>query len=158
MTISLIAWMAKNRTIWKDNQLPWDYPEDLKYFRKTTSGHPIIMWLTTYYSIWKPLPNRRNIVLSRQQLDIDWVEIFHSIKELINTLKAEDDNQEIFVIWWASIYNQFLPLADKIYLTKIKKEHDGDTFFPEFEKDFKEISREKQDELDFVVYKRKKHI
>ncbi len=148
--------MAKNRTIWKDNQLPWNYPEDLKYFRKTTSGHPIIMWLNTYYSIWRPLPNRRNIVLSRQQLDIKWLEIFHSIPELIDTLKAEDDNQEIFVIWWASIYNQFLPLADKIYLTEIKKEHDGDTFFPEFEKDFKEISRETHEELDFVVYQRNK--
>ncbi len=155
MIISLIAWMAQNRTIWKNNDLPWDYPEDLQYFRKTTSWHPIVMGLSTYYSIWKPLPNRRNIVLSRQDINIDWVEIFHSIPELVKKLESENRNQEIFIIWWASIYNQFLPMADKIYLTEIKKEYDWDTFFPEFEKDFTEISREEHDELDFVIYNRK---
>jgi dihydrofolate reductase len=153
MLISLIAWMAKNRTIGKDNKLPWHYPEDLQYFKKTTSWFPIIMWLKTYYSIGRPLPNRRNIVLSSQEIQIEWVKIFHSIPELLETVK---DEKEIFVIWWASIYKQFLPLADKVYLTEIKKEYDWDTFFPEFEKDFSEISREKHDDLDFVVYQRNK--
>ena len=147
--------MAQNRTIWKDNDLPWNYPEDLQYFKKTTSWHPVIMWLSTYYSIWKPLPNRRNMVLSKDQIEIDWIEIFNSIPSLIEKLKAENENQEIFVIWWASIYKQFLPMADKIYLTEIKKKYDWDTFFPEFEKDFTEISREEHDELDFVIYNRK---
>lgn len=155
MTISLIAWMSKNRTIWKNNNLPWNYPEDLQYFRKTTNWHPVVMWLSTYYSIWKPLPNRRNIVLSRQELEIEGIEIFHSIPELIKTLKSQNDDKEIFIIWWASIYNQFLDFADKIYLTEIKKDYDWDTFFPIFEDKFTEISREKHDELDFVVYKRK---
>jgi len=111
------------------------------------------MGLNTYYSIGRPLPNRRNIVLSSQEIQIEWVEIFHSIPELLETVK---DEKEIFVIWWASIYKQFLPLADKVYLTEIKKEYDWDTFFPEFEKDFSEISREKHDDLDFVVYQRNK--
>ncbi|HOQ79252.1 MAG TPA: dihydrofolate reductase [Candidatus Absconditabacterales bacterium] len=145
--------MAKNRTIGKDNKLPWHYPEDLQYFKKTTSGFPIIMGLNTYYSIGRPLPNRRNIVLSSQEIQIEGVEIFHSIPELLETVK---DEKEIFVIGGASIYKQFLPLADKVYLTEIKKEYDGDTFFPEFEKDFSEISREKHDDLDFVVYQRNK--
>ena len=153
MTISLIAWMAKNRTIGKNNKLPWNYPEDLQYFKKTTSGHPVIMWLKTYNSIWRPLPNRRNLVLTRQNIQIDWVEIFHSITELQEKLKSIND--EIFVIWWANIYSQFLPLANKIYLTEIKKEYEGDTFFPKFEEDFIEISREKHEELDFVIYQRK---
>jgi dihydrofolate reductase len=96
MLISLIAWMAKNRTIGKDNKLPWHYPEDLQYFKKTTSWFPIIMWLKTYYSIGRPLPNRRNIVLSSQEIQIEWVEIFHSIPELLETVK---DEKEIFVIW-----------------------------------------------------------
>jgi len=153
MTISLIAWMAKNRTIGKNNKLPWNYPEDLQYFKKTTNGHPIVMWLKTYNSIWRPLPNRRNLVLTRQNIQIDWVEIFHSITELQEKLKSIND--EIFVIWWANIYSQFLPLANKIYLTEIKKEYEGDTFFPKFEEDFIEISREKHEELDFVIYQRK---
>lgn len=147
--------MAKNRTIWKNNQLPWDYPEDLKYFQKTTKWHTIVMWLSTYYSIWRPLPNRRNIVLSKQNIQIDWVEIFHSIPELLETIQKDNNEKELFIIWWASIYEQFLPLADKIYLTEIKNEYDWDTFFPKFEQDFKEISRDKHNELDFVIYSRK---
>ena len=130
--------MATNRTIWKDNKLPWDYPEDLKFFKKTTSGHPIVMGLKTYNSIWRPLPNRRNIVLTRQDIQINWVDIFHSIPELLDHIKIEE--QEIFVIWGANIYSQFLPLADKIYLTQIKKDYELDTFFPKFEENFTEVS------------------
>lgn len=156
MIISLIAWMATNRTIWKDNKLPWDYPEDLKYFRKTTSEHPIIMGLKTYNSIGRPLPKRRNLVLTRQDIKIDWVEIFHSIPELLDNLKQNINDQEVFVIWWSNVYSQFLPLADKIYLTQIKKEYDWDTFFPRFEKDFTETSREEHENLDFIVYNRNK--
>ena len=157
MIISLIAWMATNRTIWKDNQLPWDYPEDLKYFQKTTKDHTIVMWLNTYYSIGRPLPKRRNIVLSKQDITIAGVEIFTSIDDMLSTLKSEQwsESNEIFIIWWANIYKQFVSLADKIYLTQIKKDYEWDTFFPEFEENFTEISREKYDKLDFVVYNRK---
>lgn len=150
--------MATNRTIWKDNKLPWNYPEDLKYFSKTTSWHPIIMWLKTYKSIWRPLPKRRNLVLTRQNIKINWVEIFHSIPELLDSLKTTNQistYSEVFVIWGSNVYAQFLPLADKIYLTQIKKEYSWDTFFPAFEKDFTEISREKHDKLDFVIYNKK---
>ena len=155
MIISLIAWMAQNRTIWKDNKLPWDYPEDLKYFRKVTSGHPIIMGLKTYKSIWRPLPNRRNIVLTRQDITIEWIDIFNSIPELIENLDKTEVDNEVFIIWWANIYKQFIPLANKIYLTQIKKDYDWDTFFPEFESNFTETSREKNTDLDFIIYTRK---
>lgn len=155
MKISLIAGMAKNRTIGNKNQLPRHYSEDLQYFKKITNDHTIVMWLNTYYSVWKALPNRRNIVLSKQDVQIDWVEIFHSIENLLDNLKQTNIWEEVFVIWWASIYQQFLPLADKIYLTEIKKEYHGDTFFPIFEEKFEEISRINSDELDFVVYQRK---
>lgn len=147
--------MAQNRTIWKDNKLPWDYPEDLKYFRKTTSGHPIVMWLNTYNSIWRPLPSRRNIVLTKQNTNIEWVDVFNSIPTLLENLNKTEIDNEIFIIWWANIYQQFIPLANKIYLTQIKKTYNWDTFFPVFEENFIEISREKHEELDFIIYQRK---
>ena len=147
--------MATNRTIWKDNKLPWNYPEDLKYFKKTTSGHPIVMWLKTYNSIWRPLPKRRNIVLTRQDINIEWVDVFHSIPALLENLNTTEKDNEVFIIWWANIYKQFIPLADKIYLTQIKKEYEWDTFFPKFEEKFTETSRDINDELDFIIYTKK---
>lgn len=155
MKVSLIAGMAANRTIWKDNTLPWNYPEDLKYFRDTTVGHTIIMGKNTYESIGRPLPNRRNIVLSRSMEETDDIEVFDDMNYLLECLNHQFlENDEVFVIWWAKIYELFLPICDKIYLTEIKKEYEGDTFFPEFESDFKEVSRTKHPDLDFVVYER----
>jgi dihydrofolate reductase len=157
MKISLIAWMAKNRTIGINNNLPWDIPEDLAYFKKITQWNTIIMWKKTYDSIWRPLPNRRNIVLSRTS-KIRWIEVFDSIPNLLKELESQFSfEEELFVIWWSNIYKQFLDLekVDYIYLTEIKKEYVGDTFFPIFEQNFLEINREKHLEYDFVKYKRK---
>ncbi len=152
MKINIISWMDPNRVIGKNNALPWHYSEDLQYFKKTTTGHIIVMGYNTYLSIGKPLPNRRNIVLSKYP--VEWIETYDSIDALIHQLEHEWVS-EFFVIWWASIYTQFLDKADFLYLTEIKKEYDGDTYFPEFKDKFEEISREVWEELDFVVYRRK---
>ena len=110
------------------------------------------MGYNTYLSLGRPLPNRRNIVLSKEHME--WVEYYTSIPALMEKLENEWVS-EFFVIWWAFVYQQFIDKADILYLTEIKKEYDGDTFFPVFEDKFEEVSREVWEELDFVVYKKK---
>lgn len=146
--------MASNRIVGNNNQLPRQYSQDLQYFKKITSGHIVVMGYNTFLSIGKPLPNRRNIVLSKEP--IEGIETYASIEDMKQQLKSEHIDQ-IFIIGWASIYRQFLPIADVIYLTEIKKAYEGDTSFPEFEQDFVEVERtpDESDEMDFVVYKRK---
>jgi len=154
MKISIIVAMTKDYVIWKNNDLPRSYPEDLKRFKKLTSGHTIIMWSKTYHSIWHPLPNRRNIVLSRSNNNIDGVEIYHSIESLLDQLISENlpKDEEIFIIGWSTIYSQFLDKCDFIYLTEIKETYDWDTFFPKFLDSYEEIEREKHEQFDFVKY------
>lgn len=152
MKINIIAGMAKNRVIGKNNTLPRHYSEDLKHFKNITTGHIIVMGYNTYLSIWRPLPNRRNIVLSKNP--VEGIETYNSIPALLEKLEKEWVS-EFFVIWWAFVYQQFIDKADILYITEIKKEYDGDTFFPAFEDNFEEISREVWEELDFVVYKKK---
>jgi dihydrofolate reductase len=148
----MIAAMASNRIVGNKNQLPRHYSEDLQHFKKTTSGHVVVMGYNTFLSIWKPLPNRRNIVLSKEP--VEGLETYVSIEDMMKQLESEIIDQ-IFIIGWASIYRQFLPLADVIHLTEIKKAYEWDTSFPEFEHEFDEIERAVTDEMDFVVYKRK---
>jgi dihydrofolate reductase len=106
----------------------------------------------TYLSIGRPLPNRRNIVLTSQILE--WVECYPSIEEMLKTLEADPDasGEELWVIGWANIYQQFIDLADYIYLTEIKKDYKGDTYFPAFEDEYEEVEREVGEEMDFVKY------
>jgi dihydrofolate reductase len=111
-----------------------------------------VMGYNTYLSIWKPLPNRRNIVLSK--ISVEGMETYMSIEDMMKHLESERLEQ-IFIIGWASIYRQFLPMADGIYLTEIKKAYEWDTSFPEFENEFIEVERKQTEEMDFVVYKRK---
>lgn len=151
MKINIISGMAKNRVIGKNNALPWHYSEDLQHFKKITTGHIIVMGYNTYLSIWRPLPNRRNIVLSKTP--VEGVETYDSIPALMEQLEKEGVS-EFFVIGWAFVYQQFIDKADVLYLTEIKKEYEGDTFFPPFEERFEEVSREVWEELDFVVYKK----
>ena len=152
MIINMISWMATNRTIGNKNQLPRHYSEDLKHFKEITSNHVVVMGYNTYLSIGKPLPNRRNVILAFEK--VEGLECYLSIDEMLQQLTSEGV-KEIFIIGGASIYKQFLPLANYIYLTEIKKDYEGDTFFPVFEDDFDEVSREVHEEMDFVVYKRK---
>ena len=148
----MIAAMASNRIVGNKNQLPRHYSADLQHFKKITSGHIVVMGYNTFLSIGRELPNRRNIILSKEP--VEGLETYDSIENMIKQLNTEHIDQ-IFIIGWASIYRQFLPMADVIYLTEIKKAYEWDTSFPEFENEFTEIEREKTDEMDFVVYKKK---
>jgi len=144
--------MASNRIVGKDNKLPRHYSADLQHFKKVTSGHIVVMGYNTFLSIGRALPNRRNIILSQQP--VEGIETYDSIEAMMKQLQSEHIDQ-IFIIGWASIYRQFLPMADVIYLTEIKKAYEWDTSFPEFEHEFTEVEREQTEEMDFVVYKRK---
>jgi dihydrofolate reductase len=127
--LSIIVAIDEKFAIGKNNQLLWHLPNDLKFFKKTTSGHSIIMGRKTFDSIGKPLPNRRNIVISRNnKLDINGVEIFNSIKEALVTCYTEE---EVFIIGGAEIYKQALPFTNKIYLTKVHHQFDADTYLSE---------------------------
>jgi dihydrofolate reductase len=150
--ITLIAAMAANRVIGKDNWLPRDYPEDMAHFRSMTAGKPIVMGRKTFESIGRPLPKRRNIVLSRSWFAAEGVEVFGTIDEIIAATK---DEPEVMIIWGQTIYEQFLPYADRIQLTIIHKEYQWDTYFPVFEDKFVEVDRDARGELDFVTYNKK---
>lgn len=154
MIINMIAAMASNRIVGNKNQLPRHYSQDLQHFKNVTSGHIVVMGYNTFLSIGKPLPHRRNIILSKTP--VEGLETYASIEEMMKQLESENIDQ-IFIIWWASIYRQFLPIANFIYLTEIKKAYEWDTSFPEFEHEFTEIERvsDESGEMDFVVYKRK---
>ncbi len=126
--LSLIVATDDENGIGKNNQLMWRLPNDLKFFKKVTTGHTIIMGRKTFDSIGRPLPNRRNIVISRQQhLIIEGAEIF---PDLESALKTCDSEHEYFVIGGGEIYRQALPLAQQVYLTKVAAVLQADTFFP----------------------------
>jgi dihydrofolate reductase len=133
--ISLIAAIAKNGVIGKGVTLPWHYPEDMKFFRQTTQGKVVIMGRKTFVSLGnKPLPNRVNIVITRDkqfdQSNVDCI-VVHSVDAALEAARhAKGEDQEVMVIGGADIYALFLPLADKLYLTMLHQDHDGDVFFP----------------------------
>ncbi len=131
MTISLIVAAAENNSIGKNNQLLWHLPNDLKFFKNTTWGMPVIMGRKTFESVNKPLPGRFNIVITRQS---DWkAEGVIVASDLQDALKkaAETNCKEAFIIGGGEIYNQAFDLANKIYLTRVHQNIEGDTFFPE---------------------------
>ena len=127
--ISFIFAMDRNRVIGKDNQLPWHLPNDLKFFKETTHGHAVIMGRKTHESIGRPLPERRNLVLTTQQgYEAPGCEVVHAVDEL-----PLDTAEELFVIGGAEIYRALLPVADRLYVTHIDAEFEGDAFFPEID-------------------------
>lgn len=129
MTLSIIVAQGLNRAIGKDNKLLWHLPADLKFFKTTTTGHTIIMGRKTFESVGRPLPNRRNIVISRDvDYKMDGIEVYPSIDL---ALKACENEKEVFIVGGASIYEQVLSKVDKIYLTQVEHIFDADTFFPE---------------------------
>ncbi|WP_128179599.1 type 3 dihydrofolate reductase [[Pantoea] beijingensis] len=130
--ISLIAALAADRVIGMENAMPWDLPADLAWFKRTTLNKPVIMGRLTWESIGRPLPNRLNIVVSSQKSDIEGVIWVSSIEEAI---AAAGDAQEIMVIGGGRIYEQLLKRADRLYLTHIDAEVEGDTHFPDYEPD-----------------------
>jgi len=136
MSFSLTAVVAMTpaRVIGRDGKLPWHLPEDLAFFKRTTTGHPIVMGRKTYESIGRPLPKRRNIVLTR---DSTWsavgVEVIHS-PEALESLPELDG--EVFIIGGAEIYAAFMAKLDALLISHVSEEHAGDTYFPEFENEF----------------------
>lgn len=132
MMISAVVVVDAQNGIGKNNQLLVHFPADLKRFKKITSGHTIIMGRKTFESMGKALPNRRNIVISRQaDLSLEGAEITNSINSALQLCKTDE---EVFIIGGAEIFKQSLPLIDRIYLTRIHKSFEADTFFPEIDK------------------------
>ncbi|WP_353083894.1 dihydrofolate reductase [Flavobacterium sp.] len=128
--ITLIAAAAENNALGKDNDLLWHLPEDFKRFKQITSGHYIIMGRKTFESFPKPLPNRTHIIITRQEeYLVEGCLVVHSLEE---ALEISPQNEEVFIIGGAQIYEQALPFADKIDLTRVHIELDADAFFPEF--------------------------
>jgi dihydrofolate reductase len=141
MRLSIIVAMDENQLIGKDNALPWHLPADLGYFKKTTMGKTVLMGRKTYESIGRPLPNRRNVVVSRNtDFQADGCEVVGSIEAALELAKDDD---EVMVMGGASFYEQMLPSADRLYITQIEGKYEGDAHFPKFNRsEFNEISRE----------------
>ncbi len=139
--VALIAAVARNGIIGAGNRLPWHLPEDLSHFRTLTSGHTVIMGRKTWESIGKPLPNRQNIVVSRQAgLCLDGASVAHSLEEALAMAVRPDP---VFVIGGEALYRAALPLAVLLYLTEIERDFHGDARFPPFERaEWREIARE----------------
>lgn len=148
MTISIIVATTQNRVIGQRGKMPWRLSADLQYFKQTTSGHSLIMGRRTFESIGRALPNRRNIVVSRQAETKDFpagVELARSLEEAFELTQTET---EVFVIGGGEIYRQTLPMAQKIHLTQIQAKLEGDTFFPEINLDDWEIIAQKEIQKD----------
>lgn len=172
MILSIISAIANNNEIGRKNGLLWDLPIDMKHFRETTSGHPVIMGQRTFESLGtskeglpgKPLPHRRNIVLTLDKnFKREDVEIFYSIEDLEKNLKETlGEDEEAFIIGGGQIYKLFIEKADRLYITHVNAEFpDADTYFPTIDKDkWKIISEDKHEkdekniyDCNFVVYK-----
>ena len=163
MKISMIAAIAENYVIGKDNDLVWNLPDDMKFFMTKTSGHHVIMGRKNYDSIpekYRPLPNRTNIVMTRKDdWSADGVEVVHSLEDALE-IARKNGEPEVFIIGGGQIYELGLKYADTMYLTEIHATFDGDAFFPKFDKsEWKEAERipHSKDErhefaFDFVTY------
>ncbi|WP_158380187.1 type 3 dihydrofolate reductase [Candidatus Williamhamiltonella defendens] len=139
MIISLIAAMAQNRVIGFNNKMPWHLPLDFAWFKKNTLHKPIIMGRKTFDSLGRALPGRMNIVMTRQGITSPGVIWVSSMEK---ALKATQEAPEIMVIGGAEIYRQFLPQANRLYLTEVLKKIQGDTYFPEYEQQWEMVFQE----------------
>jgi dihydrofolate reductase len=167
MIISLIAAVTNNSVIGKNNDLPWHLPDDMKYFMQTTKGHHAIMGRKNYESLptkFRPLPNRTNIVVTRQSsLHAPGCIVVNSLESALGIAK-QNGEPEVFIIGGAAIYELGLPFADKLYLTEIQAEIEGDTYFPQIDfVEWRETSRKHHESdarhryaFDFVVYEKVK--
>ena len=132
MRRSLVVAVARNGVIGRDNQLPWRLPDDLKYFKQVTLGHPVIMGRRTFQSIGKPLAGRKNIVITRDRdFQAPGCVVVHSLDQ---AWKSADDADEACVIGGTSLFEETLPTADVIHLTEVEAEVEGDTYFPPFDR------------------------
>ncbi len=161
MNLAIIVATDKAGLIGKDNDLPWKLSADLQYFRRVTMGKPIIMGRKTYESIGRPLPGRKNIIISsNKHYEAEGCDVCHSVEQAV---AACGDVEEAMVMGGASLYKVFLPYANKLYLTLVDALLEGDTWFPEWDRnDWSEISRQDHPADDkneypysFIVYQRK---
>jgi dihydrofolate reductase len=153
----IIAAKAENDVIGKNGEIPWHIPEDLQHFKEKTTGNTVVMGRKTFQSLpdgFKPLPNRQNIVLTRSD--------FKPGHESVNTANSLDEawkkaeNQKVFIIGGANIYQQTIKQADKMIITEIHEKYEGDTYFPKITKEnWEETRRRKEGNISFVEYKRK---
>jgi len=149
--LALIAAMTRDRVIGKGNTIPWHHPEDMRHFRRLTTGHAILMGRATFESIGRPLPKRRNIVISRAlALSIPGCEVVSSLDAAIELAHSDDDQP--FVIGGEQIYRLALPLATRIHLTYVPEHVEGDRYFPELDSArWTEIERREESPLIFVT-------
>ena len=141
-----IAAMSLNRVIGAGNKIPWHLPEDFKWFKQMTTGHVIVMGRKTFESIGRPLPNRTTLVLSRSQFSHPSVQTIQSLEQI----PALAGDRQVFICGGAQIYEQALPLCSDLYLTLVKREVEGDTFFPTFEDRF-DLDEEIKDGPEFTI-------
>lgn len=157
LPLAFIAAVARGNVLGKNNALPWHHPEDLKHFRRTTLGHAIIQGRKTYESVGKPLPGRRNLIVSRDPAyRAAGCEVFGTPEEAV--LRARDTDPCPYVLGGETIYRALLPLATLVHLTLIDESHDGDAFFPELDPaEWQETSRRQGESaaLTFVVFERR---
>ena len=154
MKLTIIAAHDPNLVIGKNGELPWSYPEDIKHFKANTIGKPILMGRGVFEELKeRPLPERRNIVLSKTK-SYNNVETFSSLEKALEEINVD----ELMIIGGGVLYRKTLPMADRLLITQIKRAHKGDTFFPEYRNgigtEWKEISRKIFDGFDFVEYKK----
>ncbi len=159
--LSIIVAKAKNNVIGKENKLLWHLPEDLKKFKELTTGHVIIMGRKTFESLGKILPDRKHVVFTNNpdfKVDNENVEIVHSMLQIQEYIENDEEN---FVIGGAMIYNLLMQYVNKMYVTEIDKEFEGDAFFPKIDLDvWKEVSRkqgntDEKAKYDFVIYEKR---
>ena len=160
----VVAAVAENRVIGADGGMPWHYPRDLAHFKTLTTGHPVVLGRVTYESILEqigePLPDRTSVVLTTRDLDApDDVVVAGGVEEataLGRRAAADRDVETVYVVGGASVYEAFLPIADRMVLTEVPERPDGDTQFPAWDEDaWEETARETDDDLAFVTYDRR---
>ena len=141
MKITLVAAIASNNVIGKENSLPWSIPEDLKRFKQMTSGHTILMGRKTFDSIGRPLPNRQNIVMTKDKnFEQEGIKVINDFDEALELIK--ESNEDVFVIGGSKIYELFEPVANSLAITRILKDFEGDAFFPDINWDLWQIEKE----------------
>lgn len=153
--MTVIAAMADNRVIAKDNAMPWHVSEDLRHFRKITTGGVLIMGRKTFESIGcKPLPNRPHVIVSRTFPETPGVDVCRTFEAALK--KARSYGKPVFSAGGAEIYRQSIPHTNRMYLSRIRGDFDGDTFFPEFDaSEWRLTSKEERDEFTLLVYERR---
>jgi dihydrofolate reductase len=163
--IALIAAVADNRVIGRDGEMPWHFAEDLQYFKRTTTGHPVIVGRRTYETVvaalGEPFPGRTSVVLTTQSLDLpDGALVANSVDEAIDLAEADARARGVdtaYVAGGGRVYDQFLPRADRLVLTEIHDAYEGDTRFPAWDRDaWVEVDRDERAAFDFVTYERRR--